>query len=516
MTTTIYRQYRPQQFRDVVGQTHVRTTLTAELESHKVAHAYLFVGPRGVGKTTVARLMAKAVNCTSRKGAEPDNRCDSCTAMNEGRSLDLLEIDAASHTQVDHVREHILPAARTAPASGQYKVFIIDEVHMLSASAFNALLKMLEEPPAHVLFILATTEPHRVPETIVSRCQRFDFHRVAVDDMVKRMSKIVTAEGLSVGPGVLERIARSAAGSLRDAESVLGQVIGLGERKLTEAQVDLVLPRTDVGAVLELVDCCLSRRTLDGLQLVQRLVDDGVPMAVFMRQSVELLRSLLLAKVGVSDSIRHLERGQQATAQQLLSRATVQELQRLLEVLLRRERDERQATIAQLPLELAVVELTAAAEPSEARSAASDAHPRSTAERTAPKRSPTAAAARRHIDIVEDWPAVLTAVAKTNPSVAALLKTATPRGIVNGRVELSFAYAFHRERVLEPRNRAIIESALSAVVGMAVNVDASVDSTAARQSPGAAPDSRPGLTDQVWDQALRSFGGSAMGNQEAP
>jgi DNA polymerase-3 subunit gamma/tau len=430
--------------------------------------------------------------------------------MNEGRSLDLIEIDAASHTQVDHVREHILPAARTASASGQFKVFIIDEVHMLSVSAFNALLKMLEEPPAHVLFILATTEPHRVPETIISRCQRFDFHRVAVGDMVSRLGRIVTAEGLTVESGVLERIARSAAGSLRDAESVLGQVIGLGERKLTEELADLVLPRSDVGAILELVDSCLSGRTLEGLQLVQRLVDEGVPVAVFMRQSVEILRALLLTKAGLTEAVSHLERSQQAVAQQLVARATVRDLQRLLEVFLRRERDERTATIAQLPLELAVVELTATEAVPLASPPPPGPGPRSATAQTTPKRSEARRVVHPQVDIVADWPAVLTAVAKTNPSVAALLKTATPRGIVNGRIELSFAYPFHRERVLDPRNRTVIEAALSAVMGAALTVGAAVDTVASSESPPSAG----GTPDPVWEQALRSFGGNALGSEK--
>ncbi|MBI4426502.1 MAG: DNA polymerase III subunit gamma/tau [Candidatus Kerfeldbacteria bacterium] len=511
MVTTIYRKYRPQQFADLVGQVHVRTTLTAELESGKLAHAYLFVGPRGVGKTTVARLLAKAVNCTGRKGAEPDNRCLACVAMNEGRSLDLIEIDAASHTQVDHVREHILPAARTAPSSGQFKVFIIDEVHMLSVSAFSALLKMLEEPPAHVFFVLATTEPHRVPETIISRCQRFDFHRIASADIVARLSRIVEAEGLTAERRLLERVARASAGSLRDAESVLGQIIGLGEKKLTDELADLVLPRADVGAVLELVGVCLSGRTLDGMQLVQRLVDEGINVGVYMRQAIEVLRGLLLLKVGVSDALDYFSREEQATAQQLIGRATVRDVQRFLETFLRRERDERTATIAQLPLELAVVELTTVGEPpaSDVARRADTVESRSAKGQATSTRQGT----HRRVDIVADWPAVLATVAKTNPSVAVLLKTATPRGIVNGHVQLTFAFAFHCERVMETKNRAIIEAALSGVLGRSLGIEAAVKPAAALPSSDATPATAAG--DGAWDQALQSFGGRALGREEA-
>src|SRR3989344_5558425 len=188
MATTLYRKYRPQTFAEVVGQNHIKTTLQNELEKDKIAHAYLFSGPRGLGKTTMARLFAKAVNCLTRKSgqSEPCNQCNSCQEVITGRSLDVIEIDAASHTGVDNVRENIIENSRFTPTSRKFKVFIIDEVHMLSTSAFNALLKTLEEPPEHAIFILATTEIHKVPETIVSRCQHFDFHKVPTADIVKR------------------------------------------------------------------------------------------------------------------------------------------------------------------------------------------------------------------------------------------------------------------------------------------------------------------------------------------
>ena len=188
MAQALYRKYRPVRFSDLVGQNHIRITLQNELEQDRVAHAYLFSGPRGVGKTTTARLLAKAVNCKDRKDSEACEKCDFCKEISQGKSLDVIEIDAASHTGVDNVRENIIENSRFTPQRLKYKVFIIDEVHMLSLSAFNALLKTLEEPPEHVIFILATTEIHRVPETIISRCQRFDFKRVSVDDLVKRMS----------------------------------------------------------------------------------------------------------------------------------------------------------------------------------------------------------------------------------------------------------------------------------------------------------------------------------------
>lgn len=506
---TLYRKYRPQLFSELVGQEHVRTTLTSELESGKIAHAYLFVGPRGIGKTTTARLLAKGLNCTSRKGAEPCNRCTSCTTISQGRSLDLIEIDAASHTQVDHVRENILPAARTAPTLGRYKVFIIDEVHMLSPSAFSALLKMLEEPPAHVVFILATTEPHRLPETIVSRCQRFDFHRIAPNEIVHRLTTLVSEERLRAERTVLERIARLAQGSLRDAEGMLGQLIGLGESTLTDELADLILPRSNVATVLMLIEAILTKDAVKGLELVQRLVDEGMHLGHFLHECVETARSLLLAKIGLRDALDALAPAERKNAAHIAERGTTEDFQRMLETFLRREREERSASIPQLPLELAIVELT---------SSSAVSMPPSTTLPGREPRSPKSQGGSSPIALKgsqegrTDWPQVLALVRRTNPSLAVLLKSATPRGIVSDVFVLAFPYPFHCERIVEVRNRNVLESSLATVFGRSLKIEAVLDEKSQETIVPATVSS--GSSDDVWQQALAVFGnGSVKGSK---
>ncbi len=244
----LYRAWRPQRFDDVVGQEHVRRTLQNALSEGRLAHAYLFSGPRGTGKTSMAKILAKAVNCERGPAPDPCNECATCRQISEGRQLDVVEIDAASHRGVDEIRE-LRDKVKYAPTAVRYKVYIIDEVHMLTTEAFNALLKTLEEPPPHVLFILATTEPHKIPVTILSRCQRFDFSRLSSRQLVERLRQIVEAQGIEAAPEALQAIAHLADGGMRDALSLLDQVISFSDGRVTEEEVLLVsggIPRQDV------------------------------------------------------------------------------------------------------------------------------------------------------------------------------------------------------------------------------------------------------------------------------
>ena len=292
----LYRKWRPQTFDQIVGQQHVVRTLRNALVSGRIHHAYLFAGPRGTGKTTTARLLAKAVNCQAPEDERPCNECDICVAINEGRLLDLIEIDAASNTGVDDVRE-LRERVGFRPNEARYKVYVIDEVHMLSNAAFNALLKTLEEPPEHAIFVMATTEPHKILPTVLSRCQRFDFHRLSIGEMVDRLSWLAETEGIEVERQALELIARQATGSMRDAESLLDQLASYNEGGITVEEMRAALGIGADETVMTIVDALADGDVAAGLEAINAAIDKGTDPRQFARQMVEHLRALLLLRL---------------------------------------------------------------------------------------------------------------------------------------------------------------------------------------------------------------------------
>ncbi len=297
MTQALYRKWRPRKWEQVVAQEHVIQTLRNAINSDRVGHAYLFSGPRGTGKTTTARLLAKAVNCLSDDLAKrPCDECANCRAVTEGRFLDLIEIDAASNTSVEDVRD-LRDRINYSPTDGRYKVYIIDEVHMLSTAAFNALLKTLEEPPPHAIFILATTEVHKIPATVLSRCQRHEFRRIPVADTIKTLRDICTEEGIKADDDALLLIARQSTGALRDAISLLDQLSSTGK------EIDLELAQNVLGTatnqlVFDLVDALVNNDPAMGMVSIHKALDGGSDPRQYARQVVEYLRSLLLLKMG--------------------------------------------------------------------------------------------------------------------------------------------------------------------------------------------------------------------------
>jgi len=484
---TLYRKYRPQNFEEVVNQNHIKLTLEHEIKSGKIAHAYLFCGPRAVGKTTLARVFAKAINCLKRKktSADPCNQCDVCREITAGRALDINEIDAASHTGVDNVRENIIANTRVSPSSYSYKVFIIDEVHMLSISAFNALLKVIEEPPEYVVFILCTTEVHKVPMTIISRCQRFDFKRIGVTDVVKKLNYIINSEKIKVNKSILEAIARQSEGHMRDAESLLGQIVAISGREITQEEADLVIPRSDLAEVINLIACLVKKDSAGGIRLINKLVDEGVDLKIFTNDLVEILRRVMLTKInpGLTQKLslelgENLEIEVSKTCQDL----AINQLLFFIERFIKAHNELKGSFITQLPLELAIIELCAispspisnAPAPVPQKSASPVKNTANT--QLSPKNGPAKAIGNINKEqILEKWNEVLARVKQHNHSLSFILRVCQPKDINNNQLCLAFKYKFHKDRVSEINIKAIVEKVLQEVYRAPLTIEAVID-----------------------------------------
>lgn len=358
-TLALYRKWRPRTFDEVIGQDHVTRTLRNALASGRISHAYLFAGVRGTGKTTMARLLAKAVNCEGEGPEKPCGSCRICHAVDEGSLIDLIEIDAASNRGIDEIRD-LRDKVGFRPNEARYKFYIIDEVHMLTEPAFNALLKTLEEPPAHVIFVLATTEPHKIPATIISRCQRFDFRRIPLADITRWLKHIATQEGLSVEEAALEYIARQSGGSLRDAISLLDQLTAYGDTTITLDHVRGILGSVSSQAVSQLVDYLVAGEREHGLELINQLIWDGSEPRQLAREIVEHLRKMLLLKMGDGAALLRASTGDEelAAMRAQAAQVTPRWLLRAIRLFNNAALESRTSFIPQLALELAFLEAT--------------------------------------------------------------------------------------------------------------------------------------------------------------
>lgn len=343
----LYRTWRPARFDEVSGQAHIVKVLTGQIENSRIAHAYLFSGPRGTGKTSLAKIFARAVNCTSRQGAEPCGICDACIQAKDDSSMDIVEIDAASNNGVDSVRD-LRDRVNLLPAVSRYKVYIIDEVHMLSKGAFNALLKTLEEPPAHVIFILATTEPHKLPPTILSRCQRFDFRRISSEDIAARLKKVAEAEGCPYEPEALDTIARAAEGGMRDALSILDQCAAFGD--INVANVAFTLGSGDLEQVRSLIGAICEYDEKSALEQLSALLWSGADTHALIKSLADAFRRMMWLSVGAGAAgDKYLE----AYAKKLGKEACI----RALNILIQKEYEMRQNLRADIVLETAVMDI---------------------------------------------------------------------------------------------------------------------------------------------------------------
>ncbi|MBP6914275.1 DNA polymerase III subunit gamma/tau [Candidatus Parcubacteria bacterium] len=355
----LYRKYRPQNFKEFFGQEHIVRTITNEIASNNISHAYLFSGHRGTGKTTLARIFAKAINCQNRKGAEPCNKCPSCLEINSGKAIDLIEIDAASNRGIDEIRS-IKEGIRFSPAFLKYKVLILDEAHQLSKDAANAILKILEEPPAYAIFILATTEAHKMIPTIASRCQRFDFHKLSFEEMIKKLEWICKNESIDIEKEALGLIASSSEGSLRDAEGKLNQVLNfIPKGKIKVEDVKGILGIVDNTMARELTNILIEKDKAATLKFISDIIDKGVDIQEFTKSLIDYLRKLMLLKID-SGLINVVLPGETKETKEIILKQSKEyeekSLRNLLDLLLEAGNKAKYSSIQQLPLELALLE----------------------------------------------------------------------------------------------------------------------------------------------------------------
>jgi DNA polymerase-3 subunit gamma/tau len=476
-----YRKWRPQTLSEVLGQEPVTQTLRHAVESGKIAHAYLFCGPRGTGKTSMARILAKAVNCPNQAGGEPCNACDMCRSITEGRALDVIEIDAASNRGIDEIRS-LREKANYAPSLARYKVYIIDEVHMLTEAACNALLKTLEEPPPHVIFVLATTEAHKVIATIVSRCQRFNFHRLRQTEIMDKLKLICKKEGIHIELGSLELIARAATGSLRDAENILQQTIAYYGNKIELDQIQAELGISWDSRVRQLARCVVSRDVAAGLKVINSLNSDGVDLRQFNVGLVEYLRGLLLAKSRCEEAL-DVTSEDLAEMGSLATNATLDYLLKAVKSF--SSIDFRSDNYSALSLELALLgcalspptgqEQLTTTKPSEVADATEITAPLEEAEVPVALGSDRVGTEVPSKEISQDidylhshWKEFINSLRGEGSSgnLDAFLRSACdPVALEDDTLVLGFYYSFHKEKIEDAKYRHLVEKKLKEVFG---------------------------------------------------
>ncbi len=551
---TLYRKYRPQNFAEIVNQQHVKLTIQQEIVNGDVSHAFLFYGPRGIGKTTTARVLAKALNCEKRKKSEfePCNTCDTCKAITEGSSLSIVEVDAASQTGVDNVRDNIIANARIAVKANEYKVFIIDEVHMLSTPSFNALLKTLEEPPERVIFVLATTEIHKIPETIISRCQRFDFHTIEASILKEHLLAIAKKEKRKIDDQVVSSIVKKSGGYARDAMSLLGQVFTL-EGDITVEKASFILPVSNQEDIILFLEHIAALQIKEAMLFLTKKQQEGFKPHIFAQDCIDFLHELMLKAIGSHPDIFEGEVSTELLPriETLSKNFSSRQFLELLDVFIKRRQELKNLDQGILPLELAVIQVCAAhgappapvhrptpqpVAPRQAPVQPQPAAPKPSTPPVEPVVKPAEPAKPKPIKKVEpiveeaapvaidpnntcsfqevqsQWGSIMQAISDGHHSVFIVLNTAQLREGPGGVPELAFKYQMHHDHVKRSMG-VIVDYCKDCLPGKAVQFNLVLDQGLERAPLGDVEEPQSEEVSAIADEfssLADAFGGSVM------
>jgi len=490
----LYRKYRPQKFSDIVGHEQIVKTLLNQLESGKISHGYLFCGPKGTGKTSTARILAKAVNCQvyqkqgkgkDHKFGEPCNKCISCLAVTDGSHLDLIEIDAASNRNIDDIRD-LREKIKLSPVSGRFKVYIIDEVHMLTKEAFNALLKTLEEPPSHAIFILCTTEVAKLPQTIISRVQRFSFAKATEEELGRSIAKVAKGEGIKMEAKAISSIARIADGSFRDAISILDQ-LSVSNKPISENDVKSLIILTDLSHIFSFVELLVERNLQGAILLTVDLVKNGLDISHFAKEVILFLEKMLFIKIGIGESLLDMDPNDFIKMNKLSEKMSLYEMQNLMKLFLIAESEIKLYPLPQIPVTLAICKycLPKVSEDLSGQSSGDvlgdlsnkvkpelpkGTSPSKPTNESVGNKSSVKKSAKSFAIIGKHWGDFLNRVRPQNTHIMAILRSTRPIDFNNDNLILEVFYRFHKEKLEEPKITSMLEGLLFETLGFNVGL----------------------------------------------